>query len=57
VELTAGIDSLAEPYDLEPSLEILQTTRAVGFGNQQTDRIRPAVNGGNTGHDRSSKHG
>jgi hypothetical protein len=35
MELTAGIDALAEPDDLQPPAQIFQSTRAVWFGNKQ----------------------
>ena len=50
MELTSGVDGLAEPYHLKPSLQILQTTCAVGFGDQQTNGIRSAIDGGNPRH-------
>ena len=57
VELTCGVDPLAEAYDLQPPLQIVQTAGTVRFGDQQTDGIRSAVDGGNSRHETSSKHG
>ena len=45
VELAGRVDALAEPDDLGPPVELDQPAVAVGFGDQQPDRVGAAVDG------------
>jgi hypothetical protein len=51
MELTAGIDALAEPDDLQPPPQIFQSPRAVWFGNKEADGIGSTVDRSDSGHD------